>query len=100
MQKNNKYDLSFKKKVEFNILFESLIGKEIEIIDSTNKNLIGIKGILIYESFNLLYVDTNGIVKKILKNVVVLKIKYENQYLKVNGEVLKGTLITRLKKIK
>jgi RNase P/RNase MRP subunit p29 len=100
MQKSNNKNLSFKKKVEFDVLFESLIGKEVEVIDSTNKNLIGVKGILIYESFNLFHINVNGVIKKILKNIVVLKVKFDDKYVKLNGEVLNGTLITRLKKLK
>ncbi len=57
------------------------IGKEIEVIDSRNRDYIGIKGKVIDETKNLLVIDTGKGIKKILK---------EGTKFKVEGKVMKG----------
>lgn len=92
--------LSQKQQIEFEVLYNSLIGKEIEIIGSSNSNLVGLKGVLIDESANLLFLEQNGSIVKILKNSVTLKISFLGKILKIDGKLLLGTLTTRIKKIK
>lgn len=48
-----------------------LIGRNIEIVGSRNKSLVGVKGKVVDETKNLIILD-NG--KKILKSVVEIKI--------------------------
>ena len=91
---------SFKKKVESDVLYKSLIGKEIEIADSSNKNLVGIKGILVYESSNMFYIDVFDEVKKVLKKEVVISFNYDSRCLVVDGKALCGSLVSRIKKMK
>lgn len=92
--------LSEKKQIEHDLLYKSLIGKEIEIIDSKNKKQIGLKGILVYESANMLILEVKGKIVKILKGNVVLKADYKGKALNMDGRLLLGTLINRLKKMR
>ena len=63
-----------------------LIGLEAEIIDSKNKNNIGIKGQIKDETKNTITI--NG--KKVFKNNITLKITYKNQTITIKGEKLAG----------
>lgn len=102
-KQKNKDKISLKKQIEIDILCKSLIGKEITIVESSNKNQIGISGILIYETNKLFYVEISNRtsnVKKILKNDVVLKFNYNGKVVRVNGSLLMNDLIYRLKKLR
>lgn len=60
--------------VSITIFPEELIGEEIIIVDSTNKSEIGISGKVIDETKNMLTLDNQGKLKKIMKQNVTLKI--------------------------
>lgn len=93
--------LSEKKQIEFDILYKTLIGKHIKILESSNQNQIGIGGTIVYESANLLYIKTNqNTIKKILKKSITIELEYNNHIFKINCNLLKNTLIQRIKKIK
>ncbi len=53
----------------------ALIGKKIKVIDSKNRALIGIQGIIVDESQNILSVETNGKIKKLVKDQCVFDIE-------------------------
>lgn len=53
---------------------DELIGEEITIVDSTNKDEIGITGIVIDETKNTLLLDVQGKRKTIIKHTVTLKV--------------------------
>ncbi|MBU0472016.1 MAG: ribonuclease P protein subunit [Nanoarchaeota archaeon] len=56
-------------------LKQEYIGSDIEIIESTNKTLIGLKGKVIDETKNTISIKTkNNETKKLLKNVLKFKI--------------------------
>ncbi len=55
------------------ILFLTFIGQEIEIINATNPQLLGLKGKVIDETKNLIIIKTEKGVKKIPKTMVVIK---------------------------
>lgn len=63
-----------------------LIGKNIKIIKSNNKSLIGLKGFVIDESKNLLSVETNGKIRKIIKDQCIFD---------VEGKEIEGRKITK-----
>ncbi len=92
--------LSSKKELELEILYTSLIGKEIEVIDSNNKNLIRIKGTLVFESANLLHLETTNGLKKILKSQVIIKFEHNEDTFKLDCKLILGSLSNRIKKIK
>jgi len=100
MSRKKQVKISKKKQIEFDILCESLVGKEIEIIDSDNKNQIGIRGMLVFESANLFYIKVDSSVKKILKKGTIFIFKSEEGKYKVNGDLLLNSIISRIKKIK
>ncbi len=52
---------------EQNILLHELIGLEAEVIESTNKDVIDIHGIIIDETKSMLILDTKKGIKKIHK---------------------------------
>jgi ribonuclease P protein subunit POP4 len=79
-------------------LRHELIGLKMEVTDSKNKNLIGIKGVIIDETRNTLTIKENDKVKTLLKEQVTLKIFSEDHEIKVNGELLVGRPEDRLKK--
>jgi len=67
-----------------------LIGKKAEIVASKNKSYVGIKGIIIDETKNMLNIDG----KKVLKSQVILKID-DNQIL--DGNEVLGRSYERIK---
>ena len=79
-------------------LRHELIGLKMEVIDSKNKNLIGLKGIIIDETRNTLTIKDNDKIKTLLKEQVTLKIYAEDHEIKINGELLVGRPEDRLKK--
>lgn len=89
-----------KKQVEFDVVCVSHIGKEVEIVDASNKLQIGVIGILVFESANLLHIEVDGLLKKFLKNGLVIKFDYEAKNILVDCSVLSGNLVSRIKKIK
>ncbi len=89
-----------KKQLEYEVIFMSLIGKEIEILEAKNKNLIGIKGVLVKETANLLFLEVGGLTKRILKSQVILKAEVEGKPLKIDGRLLLSTVLSRIKKLR
>ncbi len=69
-----------------------------EVIDSKNKNLIGIKGEIIDETKYTLTIKDNEETKILLKKQVKLKIYDQNNEVKVKGELLIGRPEDRLKR--
>lgn len=80
------------------IVRSELIGLEVEIIDSKNKSLIGLKGLIIDETKNMLSIEKDGVVKSVIKSQVTLKISFEGQTFQIDGKVLVGRPEDRLKK--
>ena len=64
---------------------EELIGKKIKIIDSKNKSLIGIKGFVVNETKNLLFIE-NGKLRKVIKDQCVFD---------VEGKIIEGKDIAK-----
>ena len=71
-----------------------------EVIDSKNKNLVGIKGTIIDETKNTLVIKDQDKTRTLLKDQVTLKIFKDNHEIKVNGDILIGRPEDRLKKWK
>ena len=82
------------------VLYTSLIGKNIEVLSSSNEALVGISGVLVNETRNTFLVDCGGgKVKCLLKEQIVFKVCLKGECLKINGALLKQDLITRIKKV-
>ena len=80
-----------------NYLKKELIGLPIEILEAKNKSLIGIKGIVIDETKNTITIKNHSI-KKIIKNQVILKIKFDKKIIKIDGKLLLNKPEERIKK--
>ena len=78
---------------ERDIAKHELIGLKTEIIDSKNKDNIGIKGQIIDETKNTITIEQNNKTKRLFKNNITLKIN--NQ--KIKGTSLKGRPKERIK---
>ena len=79
------------------ILRHELIGLEVEVADSKNKNLVGIKGKITDETRNTLEVDNT---KKLAKDQVTIKVKKGNQTFVIDGNQIVGRPEDRVKKIR
>jgi len=77
------------------IVKHEFIGTEIEVMDSKNKSLIGIKGKVIDETKNMFMLE-NG--KKLVKSQCIFKMKMKNEIVSINGEVLANRPEDRIKK--
>ncbi|MBS3140877.1 ribonuclease P protein subunit [Candidatus Woesearchaeota archaeon] len=53
---------------------QEIIGKEIEIIEADNKNLIGLKGKVIWETKNMLVLKAKNKTKHLIKSQIKFKI--------------------------
>jgi RNase P/RNase MRP subunit p29 len=92
--------LSSKKLIYSDIVYKSLIGKKIEIVNSTNKNLIGLKGEIQFESANLFYIKTKEGIKKVLKSIIEFVLEHDEEKYSIEGNLLKGSIVNRIKKMK
>ncbi|MBT3395433.1 ribonuclease P protein subunit [archaeon] len=70
------------------------IGSEIEVIDSKNKSLIGLKGKVINETKNTLTIKTKDSKKIIIKEQITIKINEKV----INGEKISIRPEERIKK--
>lgn len=82
------------------ILRHELIGLDIEVVNAKNKALVGIKGKIIYETKNLLHVETEKGVKKIIKDHVTVRLRFKEKTLEINGKLLVGRPEERIKKVR
>ena len=74
-----------------------LIGLEIEIVESRNKALIGIKGKITDETKNTITVE-DGRERKIMKSQIMMKTKIGNKEYEIDGRILVGRPEDRIKK--
>ena len=79
------------------LLRQELIGTNIEIIDSKNKDLIGLKGKIINETKNMFMINNHKI-KKIPKDKVIISIEMNKNKIKIPGKYFIGRPEDRLKK--
>jgi len=75
-----------------------LIGLPIEVIESKNKSLVGIKGKIVDETRNMLILETSKGIRKIIKSEVKMRIKLNKEKLEVDGKLLVGRPEDRIKK--
>lgn len=65
---------------------KEIIGKKIIVVDSKNNSLAGIKGIVVDETKNMVFVETEKGIKKIAKEQCVFEIE---------GEVIDGKKLAK-----
>ncbi|MBD3354658.1 ribonuclease P protein subunit [Candidatus Woesearchaeota archaeon] len=80
------------------LIKSEIIGLEVEVIDSKNKDNIGIKGKIIDDTKNTIVIqDKKGSGKILLKNNITIKIKTKKQAAVVKGKLLFGKSKNRIK---
>ena len=80
------------------IIKHEMIGREIEIVQSTNPSLVGKKGIIVDETRNTLTIDEKGTFKKVLKSQITFTTKFQGKTLEINGQELVGRPEDRIKR--
>jgi ribonuclease P protein subunit POP4 len=81
-----------------NVIQHEFIGKEIEVVEASNQDLLGIKGIVVDETRNTFVIQTQSGEKKILKEQIVLKMEVQKEIILIQGKMLVGRAEDRLKK--
>lgn len=74
------------------------IGLEVEVVDAANKDLKGIKGIIVDETKNTLVIEQDNKTKVLLKEHVTLNVKMDGNIVRIDGKVLLGRPEDRVKK--
>lgn len=70
------------------------------MVDAENKSLIGVRGLIVDETKNMLSIEKDGVIKKVIKSQVTLNIVFEGQTLQIDGKILVGRPEDRLKKVR
>lgn len=81
------------------LFFGTLIGYDIEVVEASNKNYVGIKGRVLDETRNILVVKTNSNVKKIVKKGCIFRLNKDGRHILVKGDDLVGDIIRRVIRI-
>ena len=72
-----------------------LLGKQVEVIQSSNRYEVGIKGLVIEDTKNTIKVRTENGVKILIKNNIILMINDK----KIDGNLLIGKEEERIKRM-
>ncbi len=85
--------------IKITIYPHELIGSQLNILDSTSKNLVGLEGKIIDESRDLLCVEiTSGKEIKIIKSAIIrLMIQTNTQMYELAGQDISGRAWDRIK---
>jgi ribonuclease P protein subunit POP4 len=77
-----------------------IIGLYVKIIDSKNKELVGLEGKVINETMNTLEIERDKKVRKIIKSQAIFEIKLGSHTYHIDGRLLVGRPEDRIKKIR
>ncbi len=81
-----------------NLANQTLVGKFVEVFDSTNKSEIGIKGKCVEDLANVLVLETSRGEKKIIKANAWFLIYVDGYKVLIEGRKLVGRIEKRIKK--
>ncbi|MFH8080633.1 MAG: ribonuclease P protein component 1 [Candidatus Aenigmatarchaeota archaeon] len=82
-----------------NIVRHELIGLKVLVKKATNKYLIGIKGLVVNETFNMIEIEAKDGVKKVQKKGTIFIFRLPNgKRVEVDGSLLVGRPEDRIKK--
>lgn len=81
-----------------NVTKYELIGLDIKIVRSKNQDLLNLKGRIIDETKNMLIIQSNNKIKKIIKDQVTIELKMNNKLMQIDGKLLVGRSEERIKK--
>ncbi|MEM5830809.1 MAG: ribonuclease P protein subunit [Candidatus Aenigmatarchaeota archaeon] len=85
---------------EYNLVRHELIGLKVKILDSKNKSLKKIKGIVVDETYNTIIIEKKNKKRKVVpkKSTIFLFELNNNKKVKVLGDILIGRPEDRIKK--
>ncbi|MEM4772667.1 MAG: ribonuclease P protein subunit [Nanoarchaeales archaeon] len=85
---------------EYNLVRHELIGLKVKILDSKNKSLKKIKGIIVDETYNTIIIEEKNKKRKVIpkKSTIFLFELENNKKVKVLGDILIGRPEDRIKK--
>jgi len=81
-----------------NIVRLELIGREAQVVRSTDKNKVGIRGRIVDETKNMIKILTERGEKKIPKAECTFRIKLDDVYVDIDGKILVARPEERIKK--
>lgn len=85
--------------IKQNLVKHELIGLTVEIVDSKNKTLIGLKGKVIDERRNIFLIRSKNVEKKVIKDTSTFMFTLPSKKkVKIKGMLLIGAPWDRLKK--
>jgi len=68
-----------------------LIGQRVEVVESKDPGLMGISGLVVDETKNMLAIEKEGKIKKVPKHISILLVTLQNgEKVKINGKKLIG----------
>jgi ribonuclease P protein subunit POP4 len=71
-----------------NIVIHELVGTDAEVVESTDRDQVGISGRVIKETKNLLYIRSGNGIKRIAKNISVFRFSADKQTFTVQGKAI------------
>ncbi|MHA1301447.1 MAG: ribonuclease P protein component 1 [Candidatus Helarchaeota archaeon] len=88
-----------KRKLDNKFRINEFIGLDVEIIESTNRFHVGLKGKIIDESYNMLIISSGNKIKKIPKKNCIFKFKSKSKpNIILSGSDILGRPEDRIKK--
>jgi ribonuclease P protein subunit POP4 len=68
-----------------------MIGRHVEVLESSDPGLVGVSGVVVDETKNMLVIDHGGKIKKVPKQICILLVSLQNgEKVKINGKKLIG----------
>lgn len=80
-----------------NLIRHELIGLGVEVVNSTNKSCVGIKGIVVNETKNTLEIKTQRGCKKVQKKGTSFVFRLQKKSVKVDGSLIVARPEDRIK---
>jgi ribonuclease P protein subunit POP4 len=80
------------------IVLQELIGLEAKVIKCNDKKQVGVKGMVIDETKNVLFIKTSTGLKKVIKKTAVFKFRAERKLFIVNGKEINFKPVERTEK--
>lgn len=82
-----------------NIVRHELIGLEVEVVDSRHRGYVGLKGRVVDETMNMIYIGTDRGVKAVPKHVATFRFKLpDGTLVDVEGWAIRGRPEDRVKR--
>ncbi|MBU3905325.1 MAG: ribonuclease P protein component 1 [Nanoarchaeota archaeon] len=80
-----------------NLIRHELIGLQVDVVESTNKDNIGISGVVINETKHMLTIKTTKGLKRIAKRCTIFAFKFSGKTVKVDGKRIEKKPEDRIK---